>query len=155
MYFLAWIVGVGSGLGLVIWIVAVGSFFGLPFLWDLAVVAFLRFLGFQLPYSVAFLWHRKWGRELRAVLKGASKLRYVLMALLLFAFPFSLGFAAYYYVIERFTSQRLFRPADLLKLLVYPAVIGVFFGLSEWRKSRKEEIGAIVSGVAPAPPDRT
>jgi hypothetical protein len=87
-------------------IAAAGVFLGAVVFWNLAVVAVLRSLRINLPFSLAFHFYKRKEPELLKALKDRSVNTYVVISgLLLFACPLFAGLTAYGYVIRRYVEH--------------------------------------------------
>ncbi len=125
-----------------LWAVAIGAFLAAWSLWDLAMVAALRVFSIRLPISFAFLFWTRRERELHAALKEISKIKYVIISgFLLFACPLFAGFTAYDFFIDRYFRPSIHDVWTFMANILVWAIVGIGFGLSEWKKSVKKEVG--------------
>jgi hypothetical protein len=123
----------------------VGSFPGVAILWTWAMVAALRLFSIRLPFSFPFHFYTHRERELRAVLKGRSLGTYVLISgFLLFACPFWAGWTAYDLLCDRYIWPSTYSVNRFTGTILLFAVAGAWHGVSDWKKSRKKEIGAAI-----------
>jgi hypothetical protein len=119
-----------------LWIAAIGACLGAIVLWDLAVIAALRFFGIELPFSVVFRVYPRREHELLAALKGNLKETYVFISgFLLFACPLFLGLTLFDYIAG---GPLPHGPNYIVgSILVFALMItcGVLASVSNWNKS--------------------
>jgi hypothetical protein len=98
------------GMSPLLWIAAfAGVWVGVTVLWDLAMVATLRFFDIKLPFAFSIHFYPGRERKLLAALKGRNKNTHVLVSgFLFFAFPMFVGFASYQYILKRYTDRWAF-----------------------------------------------
>jgi hypothetical protein len=127
-------------------IAAVGAFLGAVVLWDLAVVAALRFFGIKLLFSTPFHFYSRKERELLAALQGRPKNTYVLISgFLLIACRLFAGATAFDYVVRRYVDHSTFGlnyVVGSVVLFVILTIGGVWINVRHWSKSAENGIGS-------------
>jgi hypothetical protein len=127
-------------------IAAVGALLSVIVLWDLAVVAVLRFSGIKLLFSTPFRFHTRKESEVLAALRGKSKTMYIFIyGFLFFACPLIAGSAAFDYVVRRYIDRSTFGldyVTGEMVLFVILAIAGVWISDRSWRKLADKRIVA-------------
>ena len=130
-----------------LWIAAVGTFLGAAVLWNLAIIAILRSFSLKIPFSVAFRFSPRRGRELFAALEGSSEDRYVFVSgFLLLTCPLSAGLISYDYVVHQYIEHSTFGLNYFVGSAVFfviLAIVGLRSGVADWRKSAKKATSSV------------
>ncbi|MFZ0518538.1 MAG: hypothetical protein WCD77_06870 [Acidobacteriaceae bacterium] len=130
---------------------AAGAFLASSILWNLAMVAALRFFRIDLPFSLPFRLFRHKQPDLLHAIQGKSINEYVgISGLLLFACPLLAGLTAYDAVARRFIEHPTYGIKDValsVAWLVLLALCGIWIGIRHWQHSRESGIGFAMAAI--------
>jgi hypothetical protein len=132
-------------------IAAVGVFLGAVVLWNLAMIAAVRFFRINLPFSLTFHFYKRKEPELLKALKGRSINTYVVISgFLLFACPLFAGLTAYDYVVHRSVDHSTYGlnyVVGSVVSLVLLGIGGVWISISNWQKSAESGLGLAILAI--------
>jgi hypothetical protein len=130
---------------------AVGTFLASSILWNLAMVAALRLLRIDLPFSLPFRLFRHKEPNLLQAIHGRSINEYVVISgLLLFACPLLAGMTAYDSVVRRFIEHSTYGMKDVALSVAWFALLGlwgVWTSIRHWQHSRESGIGFAMTAI--------
>jgi hypothetical protein len=123
-------------------IAIVGSFPSVAILWTWAMVGALRLFQVPLPFSFPFHFYTRRERELHTALKGKPMGTHVFVSgILLFSCPWWAGMTTFDLLTNRYVGPSTFSVNRFTGTALLWAVAGVWFGVSDWKKSQREGIG--------------
>jgi hypothetical protein len=130
---------------------AVGAFVGAAISWNVATVAALRILSFDLSFSIPFQFYRRKVPEVLNALEGRTINTYVVVSgLLLFACPLFAGLSAYDYVVRRYVQHSTYGLKGILAAvasLVVLVILGVWVSIGYWQKGTESGIGIAMLAI--------